>query len=265
MLSPAPAQVSPAMLFFKRILGKTELDGPPERRGGARYAVGAEFPVKTSLNTVGRDEIGQPLKSKNGEGWDWAGRVINVSRSGARMQVPPTMHSHKGDPCILKLEIEGYQLAVPGTIVHIQERRDSFIYGLQLRTEDDAIGRPYHQLIELIALGAALKPTQPEALDESSGYLKEQYGGEEFTQLDVWRDAGTRRITAFDFRLRDCRVRGVSGNAAPEYLLNGESGELHAAPPEQRSEIRRLFQWVVPNVSPEVPEDVRAVLREFAV
>src|SRR6476469_5754771 len=51
------------MLFFKRILGRPEPDDA-ERRADIRFAVGVKFPVKVILNTQGRDEMGQPLKSK---------------------------------------------------------------------------------------------------------------------------------------------------------------------------------------------------------
>lgn len=253
------------MLFFKRILGKSEMERPPERRGNARYAVGATFPLKAAMNAIGRDEIGQLLKSKDGKGWDWEAHILNVSVSGVRIQVPPTMHSHKGDPCVLKLEIENYPLAVPGKLVHVQERRDSFVYGLELEVQDDSkVARAYRQLVELIALGAALKSTKKSAPDKS-GYLVEQYGGDEVTTLDVWRDVASREIRAFDFRLRDCRVRGVVGQGGPQFLLNVEGDTPRVPPPAMAAEMKRLFQWVVPNVSEAVPEDVRAVLINSAL
>src|SRR5688572_17619952 len=37
---------TPHMLFFKRILGMSESDDAPERRGGVRYTVGLKFPMK---------------------------------------------------------------------------------------------------------------------------------------------------------------------------------------------------------------------------
>ncbi|MES1167997.1 MAG: hypothetical protein ABUL61_02385, partial [Oleiharenicola lentus] len=100
------------MLFFKKILGTSKEDAPTERRaGGERYAITSRFPMKTTFNTVGRDEIGNLLK--NGEGRDWSGVLINLSISGARMQVPSTVHAHKGDACKLKFDLEGYVLVVP--------------------------------------------------------------------------------------------------------------------------------------------------------
>ena len=252
------------MLFFKRILGKSEPDVPPDRRIGIRFAVGVKFPVKVILNTQGRDEMGQPLKSKDNFGWDWSGRLINLSFLGARMQVPATMHAHLGDACKLKFELEGYQLTLPGSIIHISERRDSIVYGLQLDINDDESGRAYRQLVDLVALGATLKPAQPAAPDESSGYLIEQYAGEDRSRLDVWRDHANRSVVAFNFRLKHCWVRGLHGRAELEYFVDAKDESIQVAPKAQVAEIHRLFHWVVPNIATAVPSDVRDFLKKFA-
>jgi len=251
------------MLFFKRILGTTDSDAPPERRGGNRYTVGARFPMKVILNTTGRDEMGQPLKSKDDAGWDWTGRLINLSASGARMQVPSTMHSHQGDPCQLKFEIEGYQLVLPGRIAHISERRDSFIYGLQLDVSSDEHGQAFRQLVDLVALGSTLQPAKASTPDETTGYLVEQYVGEEQSRLDVWREYAGRTIVAFDFRLKEWCVRGLLDRPTLEYFVD-VNDETQPAPEAQTAEIHRLFHWVVPNVSTTVPADVREFLQKFA-
>jgi hypothetical protein len=252
------------MLFFKRILGSREPDAPPDRRVGSRYPVGARFPMKVLLNMQGRDEMGQTLRSKDGTGWDWTGRLVDLSPDGARMQVPPTMLAHEGDACQLKFEIEGYQLALPATLAHISERRDSFVYGLQVDVGTGEAGVAYRQLLELVALGATLKPVKPSTPDESSGYLVEQYAGEDGSGLEVWREAAGRTVTAFDFRLKECRVRGLHDRAQLEYLVEVGPGTLQPAAASQAAEIHRLFHWVVPNIAKTVPADVREFLQKFA-
>jgi hypothetical protein len=251
------------MLFFKRILGTPQADAPSERRGGQRYAVGAAFPMKVILNTQGRDEMGQLLNSKDESGWDWTGRLINLSVSGARMQVPSTMHSHQGDSCQLKFEIEGYQLVLPGRIAHISERRDSFIYGLQLDVSSDEHGQAFRQLVDLVALGSTLQPAKASTPDETTGYLVEQYVGEEQSRLDVWREYAGRTIVAFDFRLKEWCVRGLLDRPTLEYFVD-VNDETQPAPEAQTAEIHRLFHWVVPNVATTVPADVREFLQKFA-
>lgn len=251
------------MLFFKRILDTTKAEAPTDRRGATRYAVAATFPMNAVLNTVGRDEMGLLLKPKDGEGWDWKGRVINLSSGGARMQLPPTVHAQRGDACRLKFDLQGYVLTVPGKIAHISDRHDSFLYGIQFDLSDAATAHAYRQLLELVALGAALKPTKPTQADES-GYLVEEYAGDEASSLVVWRDIVGRTVAAFDFRLRDYHVRGLADKAELQYLVGADRDKARTAPPAQGAEIRRLFVWVVPNLSADVPADVRDFLAKFA-
>ena len=252
------------MLFFKRILGTAKEDAAPERRGGQRYAVSARFPMKTVLNTVGRDEMGNLLKPKDGVGWDWTGHLINLSSRGARLQVPSTVHTQRGDACQLKFDLEGYVLVVPAEIAHITHRHDSFIYGLKITLGEDENSQAYRQLIDLVALGAVLKPTKPTQPDEASGYLVEQYLGEENCRLDVWREYAGRTIVAFDFKLRHHHVRGLSDRPTLEYFVEVDAGTVQPAPKAQNAEIHRLFHWVVPNIANDVPEDVRGFLQKFA-
>ena len=230
------------MLFFKRILGDSDPGNPLLTVAAARSTPWAApaSPSRRCSTRSARDEMGLPLQSKDGAGWDWTGRLINLSPTGARLQVPATMHSHKDDACRMKFEIEGYELVVPGRIAHITERRDSFIYGIQLDTSEPEVGKPYRQLFELIALGAGLKPTKPPAPDDS-GYLAERYAAEEFSTLDVWRAGSDKAVVAFDLRLNDCHVRGLAGEAGLQFLLNVAGEPPRTAAPEQRAEIQRLF------------------------
>jgi len=196
---------------------------------------------------------------------DWGGVLINLSSSGARMQVPSSVHAQRGDVCQMKFDLEGYVLTVPGQIAHISERHDSFIYGLKLEVSNDENSQAYRQLIDLVALGAMLKPVKAAQPDEESGYLVEQYIGEENCRLDVWREYAGRTIVAFDFKLRNYRVRGLSDRANLEYFMEVDaSGTVQPAPASQSPEIQRLFHWVVPNIPNAVPEDVRGFLQKFA-
>lgn len=251
------------MLLFKRILAFRKDDSPADRRVGLRYSVSPRFPLKTVLNVIGRDEQGHLLPTSDGRGRDWSGRLVNISSTGARLQVPPTVCSQRGDICVLKLDLEGNQLELPGHIAHVVERRDSIVYGLTLEPVQSAQRATYDQLIELIALGATLRPTRP-LQPHDAHYLVEQYAGEPGAQLDVWRRYAGRDVAAFEFRLRDYRVRGCAGQAGLEYLPASESADAVPIPPEQSAEIHRLFNWVVPNLPTVVPIDVREFLRQFA-
>jgi hypothetical protein len=250
------------MLLFKRIFTARKDDAPPDRRLGKRYCISPRFPLKAVVNLVGRDDLGHPLPMKDG-GRDWSCRLINISNQGARIQLPPVICAHAGDACVLKLDLEGHRLQLPGRVAHMIERRDSIVYGVTL----DVIGpdqqEMFDELIELIAIGSTFKAARPaEPLD--AHYLIEQYAGEPDACLDVWRYCEGRQVAAFEFRLREYRVRGCVGRNELEFLPVTDEAGARAVPPEQAEEIHRLFHWVVPNLPTAVPVDVREFLQKYA-
>jgi hypothetical protein len=252
------------MLFFKRILDVKKSDtAPSERRGNERYAVLPDFPVKTVINIISRDDFGQPIKTRNGEGTDWTGRLINLSSAGARVQLPRTISALRGDPCLLKIDVQGFELSVPGKVAHVAERRDSFVFGLALNLEASPAQLAFRQLVELVALGATLKQVRPPQPD-ASGYVVEQYAGDPASRLTIWRHLVGREVAAFEFQLKDCAVRGVAGRDGIECFASVDTA--HSAPVKgaREDEIQRLYQWVVLNLAAAVPADVREFLQRHA-
>lgn len=250
------------MLFFKRILDVKKAVTKSERRGGGRYAVLPDFPIKTILNMAGRDEQGHVIKAWDGQGWDWTGQLVNLSASGARIKMPRTLEVLQGDPCTLKIDVQGFELAVPGRIAHRDKRRDAMLLGVALEIETSPARLAYRQLVELIALGATLKQEKPLKPD-GSGYLSEEYAGEPASRLVVWRHLVGREIAAFEFQLKDCTVRGLTGRTDLE-CFTGSGTTARPATGAKGEEILRLYQWVVLNLAPAVPADVRAFLLQHA-
>ncbi len=251
------------MLFFKRILEVKKSSSASDRRGGVRYAVKPGFPIKTVLNILGRDEQGHLLQSRDGHGWDWTGRLLDISFSGARMQLPRTVAAVRGDNCHLKIDVQGYEVTVPAKIAHIADRRDSFVFGLSLNTPASASAPAFHQLVELIALGATLEQVRPLQSDDS-GYLVEEYAGELGSRLVIWRHLAGRDVAAFEFHLKDCLVRGLAGRNQLECLAGDQEAGARPVSGAKGAEIQRLYQWVVCNLAPAVPADVCAFLRQRA-
>ena len=152
---------------------------------------------------------------------------------------------------------------MPSRIANVREQDESILFGLTLDEADEATHWAYRQLLELVALGATLKPVNPPPKPDQSGRLEERYEGDTSARLSVWRDQGSRAVTAFEFMLKDCGVRGTAGSGL-EYLTESEPEQARQAPPSQTPEIHRLFQWVVPNLTPAVPADVRKFLQAYA-
>ncbi|HEY8996150.1 MAG TPA: PilZ domain-containing protein [Lacunisphaera sp.] len=253
------------MLFFKRIL---DIRKPPaistERRVATRFAVSRQFPLQTMLNIAGRDEHGQLLKPKGGEGWDWPGRLVDLSVTGARLQVPLTVIVQRDDTGRLRFDLQGHKFEVPCRIAHISDRRDYALFGLELNLTAAGTYSAYRQLLDLVALGSSLKLVKPLARDKS-GYLLEQYAGEPASRLSVWRLRADKTIAAFEFQLKDCFVRGLAENDDLECFVGADAAKGRAVKPAQSEEINRLYQWVVLNLASTVPADVRAFLLRHAI
>ena len=49
-----------------------------------------------------------------------------------------------------------------------------------------------------------------------------------------------------------------------EYLLGADAAEARPVSAAKSKEIQRLFRWVVPNLAPVVPTDVREFLQAYA-
>lgn len=253
------------MPFFKRILAVRKTPAASaERRVSARYAVSRDFPIQSVLNIAGRDGQGQMQRPDDREGWDWPGRLIDLSVSGSRLEVPLTVSVHRGDAGCLNLDVQGYKLAIPCRVAHVSDHGDSFMLGLELDLKAGSTDTAYRQLVELVALGSSLRLVKP-LQDDKSGYLTEQYVGEPASRLCLWRDRESGELAAFEFLLKDCFVRGTAGSDVLECFAGKSTVAGRVVPAAQGDEIRRLYQWVVLNLASSVPPDARAFLLRLAV
>lgn len=248
------------MLFFKRILNVTTGNSSRDKRRANRYAVNPAFPLRAILSLTGRDSFGNPLKASDNKGWDWKGHLVNFSNTGARIELPPAALAARGDECNLKLILDGYQLVIPSRVAHLKEHRDHVVFGLELNLTESETRQAYRQLIDLVALGASMKRVQ-EPHPDDSGYLVEQFGESAEAALKIWREVHQQLITAFELKVRDYYIRGTAKDRKL-YFLSGESADnLKPVPPTRLGEMQRLFDWMVPNLSKDVPEDAQAFLK----
>ncbi len=251
------------MFFFERILhSKPSIK---EQRRASRYAIGSAFPLKAVLNVVGCDEFGEPLESSDGTGWDWAGRLVNFSISGVSIQLPSGTAARRGDSCVLVLSLAGYTLKIPSRLVHVRKLSDSVLFGLKFDLADGNAPDGYRQLLELVAFGASLKPDKPAKSElDAAGYLVESYRGDFESHLTVWRGGLGGAVQWFEFQLAEYRVRGRADTRTLEFSAGQKSAHSVPASPAQIEEIHQLFRWVVPNIAPAVPADIRKSLQAFA-
>lgn len=252
------------MLFFKRILNATQGGSSREKRRANRFAINPDFPLRAVLSLTGRDNFGNKLSISDNKGWDWKGHLVNFSSTGARMNLPPAALAARGDDCNLKLSLDGYQLVIPSRVAHLKEHRDHVVFGLELNLTESETRQAYRQLIDLVALGASLKPRHEAQLD-ASGYLLEEYGGNEDATLKVWRETVQQLVTAFELKVKDYYIRGTAKNRKLQFLSGDNAAALKPLPAVRHTEMQRLYRWIVPNLTKEVPEDVQAFLKQHAL
>lgn len=244
------------MLFFKKILVQPEEQR--ERRSAQRYTINPDFPLKSVLSFVGRDESGILLSNRR-DGWDWKGRLLNFSEMGASMQLAPSVMVNRSDSCELKLRLDSYELVVPCHINNIREKPDGIYLGLKHDIKDLATDNAYGQLLEIVALGVTLKKQFKRNTPDEVGYLMEQYASPR-SRLNVWRHM-TGKVAAFEFLFRDCMVRAADEQQMDYLVCHDPDNPTHASA-TRTSEIHRLFQWVLPNLPACVPADVCKFLRD---
>lgn len=258
------------MLLFKKILNfSKEAVASSDKRQSERYPVGQGFPFKTILTLIGHDGEGKPIAHSN-VGQDWAGRLTNISATGASMQMHSAAVSARGEPCMFKLSLDGYLIEIPSTIAFFRFYPQYALCGFSFNFPDFETQKAYLQILEPVALGASLAQVDPKAVKQDiEGLTKEQYAGDKSARLTVWRDTGGG-IHSFDFRMNDYCVRWAQGmteiqTGAYDHKASGKKGGLSISgmTPAQQEEVHWLFCLAVPNLSKAVALDVRRFLSQL--
>lgn len=213
------------------------------------------------LSFVARDENGE-LMSHSRAGWHWKGHLLDISEYGARMQLGPGVRAKVGDECELGLSIGDYQLAIPCHLMHQREQAEGTVFGLKHDFQAAKAWAAYRQLIEVVALGYTLKPQAKGEKSPDARYLLERFASSRPARLTLWRRTENKALAAFEFLLKGSIVRAVAGGR-PEYFSYVNTAVVRPAATTKALEIHRLFQWVVPNLAPVVPDDVRRFLRTY--
>jgi PilZ domain len=250
------------MLLFNRILQPPAPAEVPrvERRRSKRFAVNPKFPLKAVLSFIPRDDTGAPM-AQSRQGWNWKGRLIDCSELGARIHMGPVPKMEARDECDLMLNVDDFALSVPCQIANIAETAEGLVFGLTHNIEEETTRNAYRQLLDVLALGYTLKLQAKSTKADDSGYLVERYAGDGPSRLTIWRIPSDGAVSAFEFQLKDSLVRGAEGRTI-KYLA-GSGADFRPASAAKCLEIQRLFNWVLPNLAPAVPEDVQKFLQRF--
>jgi len=258
------------VLLFKKILNfSKEAVSSSDKRQAERYAVGQAFPFKSVVTLIGHDGEGNPIAHTD-RGQDWAGRLVNISATGASMQIHNAAIAVRGEPCVFKLSLDGYLIEIPGTIAFFRFYTQYALCGFSFNFQAHEIQKAYLQILEPVSLGASLVAVDPASIKQDiEGLIKTQFAGDKAARLTVWRDT-TGAIHSFDFRMNDYTVRWAQGmheiqTAAFDSKSAGKKGAraVTGLTPAQQEEVHWLFCLAVPNLSKAVPLDVRKFLSQL--
>jgi hypothetical protein len=254
------------VLLFKRILNFSKaVVYRREKRKDQRSAAGHPFPFKTVLTVLGHDSEGRTVQ-QDSQGVDWAGRLANLSASGASIHLHSAATGARGDRCRFSFSRDDYLLSIPGTIAYFRAYPQYMLCGLKFNFNNFDTRKAYLQLLEPVIVGASLAPVDAKKVNQdSAGLHKLQFKGSTPALLTVWRQAPGGKLHSFDFRMNDYGVRWSEG--MPEVEAYGmetlNSSGRKTAPPylplttAQLKEVRWLFRLAVPNLSEAVPRDIR--------
>jgi hypothetical protein len=260
---------SPVLLFKKILNFSKETVSASDNRKAERYPVGQAFPFKSVVTLIGHDGEGNAISNPD-SAQDWAGRLSNISATGASMQMHSAAVGLRGEPCIFKLSLDGYLIEIPSTIAFFRFYQQYALCGFSFSFPDFETQKAYLQILEPVSLGASLAAVDPKQIKQDiEGLTKEQYAGDKSARLTVWRDAAGG-INSFDFRMHDYCVRWAQGmteiqTGAFDQKSSGKKGGLSVSgmTSAQQEEVHWLFCLAVPNLSKSVPIDVRKFLSQL--
>ncbi len=257
------------VLLFKRILNLNKPAAEPsDNRKAKRYAVGASFPFKAVVTLAAHDGDGNLMENQAGA-QAWAGRLANLSETGASIQLHAAAVARRGEPCTFQLSLEAYVLEFKGTIAHFRAYPQYTSCGFSFNFPDPEIEKAYFQVLEPVAIGASLVPIEQNLVkQDTAGLTKEQYQGTAGAMLTVWRRISATAIYSFDFRMNAFGVRWSEGMTEVEpYGLSklNLAGKKTSSPfvhltETELDDVRWLFCLAVPNLAKAVPLDVRKFL-----
>lgn len=259
------------VLLFKKILNfSKDTVAAGEKRQAERQAVGQAFPFKAVVTLTGHDSEGNRI-ANSASGQDWAGRLVNLSASGASIQLHSAAVAIRGEPCAFKLSLDGYLIQIPGTIAFFRSYPQYVVCGFAFNFPDFETQKAYLQILEPVALGSSLTAVGAEQVKQDiEGLTKEQYAGDKNARLTVWRDVGGG-IHSFDFRMNDYSVRWGQGMTELQTFSlmdsaanrKGSRAPVGGLTPAQQEEVHWLFCLAVPNLSKAVALDVRKFLSQL--
>lgn len=249
------------MSLFKRIFNFEPIAVKQmELRLNTRYTPGAGFPLEAALVLA--------------DGKEWPAKVLDISGNGLGLEVAPAAPLVEKSAVKVRLRFGRHEQLLGAKLVQVRPNRKGSYCGIGLKFADFLAQKTYLQLLQPVAIGQSLEPVAAElVIQNEPRFTKKVFRGDEQSVLTVWveKDSATP-LHSFEFQMHDyfCHVDGKSGvleayeRAATDSHKGKLSNPVFDISGSLHAEIRQLFRWILPNLSPRVPDDIRAFLRRFA-
>jgi len=241
-------------------MGLNDAKTKESQRKQTRYAVSDDCRLRASIRVRSSDAASS--------GKDWPGELVDMSASGAHIQISLGAVAFIGDTCALKLSHGGVNLELRGVLAHYVCSSRHSVCGMKFDSFVDGWDRAYQPILKAIVASSTLKggPTDSDAPDR----YREEYLGPGHTKLLVWRDNKPERaIVAFDYAM--ARYAAALMTVGPDMFANKQQvGFRTAAPaggmaapltPAQQAEARWEFSLAASNIPKTIAPDIRRFLR----
>lgn len=250
------------MLLFRRIFDfqKSDVQQFVDQRLNRRYTPGRTFPLRASLVEGGKEAAAQ---------------IHDLSASGLALITERGAAPAPGKDLRVRLTLPPYVLELKGVAAHFRPVDDGMLCGMSLVFDDFTQLKSYLQLLQPVSIASTLQAVDPARVQQNEPqFIKQVFRGESDSVLSVWLEKrlGTP-LHSFEFRMHDYFVRAEASIGVLEVFLREQIEATHkgkiTTPVFDTSgaasaEIRQLFRWVVLNLPPEIPDDVRVFMQRMA-
>ncbi len=238
-------------------MGSYDAKSGESKRKQVRYAVSDDCRLRASIMIRSSDEASADK--------DWPGALVDMSSTGAHIQISLGAVAYTGDSCLLKISHGGVKLELWGKLAHYVCSSRYSMCGVQFGGSD----KVYQTLLQVIVASATLKGGPVDS--DTPGRYKEEYRGPGHAKLVVWRDNKPERaIVGFDYTMS--RFAATLPTAGANMFENKQQVTFRAAPTEsgapggplsgtQVDEAKGEFSLAASNLPKLIPPDVRKFLR----
>ncbi len=227
------------------------------KRKHTRYAVSDDCRVKAAI-LLRSSDAGTASK-------DWPGTLVDVSTTGAHIQISLAAVAYKGDSCVLKLSHAGRKAELRGILAHYVCSARYSVCGVRFDLSFAGADKIYEPFLKTIVASSTLKAGETGA---EAGRYREEYLGAGEAKLVVWRDnKPERNLVAFDFAMARF---GAALTAAGVDMLDNKArvgfrslagGGSSVLTKEQEAEARWEFSLAASNLPKTLAPDIRRLLR----